>query len=171
MLSVLRFTLLLIAVAIVPVCVSAQAKNVKPLADNASLPETRKWLVDAIGKYASYKTPVTSASVSAVKFDGCKLSFTLVRKTGTSGQDVMGVTRRTHTVKQETAFDLSLIQPEGIRLTEHIFPEFQTLTVRFRSGEPSTAADREVEIVVKHEAATYIHSALVHARLLCTNSK
>ena len=168
MLSVLRFTLLLTAAAVMPMYASAQSKNVKPLVDNASLPETRKWLVEAIGKYASYKTPVTSASISDVKFEGCKVSFTLVRKTGTSGQDVMGVTRRTHTVKQETAFDLSFVEPEGIRLTDHIFPEFQMLTVRFRSGEPSTAPDREVEIVVKQEAAEHIRTALVHARRLCT---
>ncbi len=170
MLSVLRLSLLLTAVTILPTYVSAQVKSVKALADNASISETQKWLVDVLSKHASYKTPVNSASVSNVKFEGCKLSFTVVRKTGTSGQDVMGVTRRTHTVKQEIAFDLSFVESEGIGLTDHIFPEFRLLTVRFRSGDPSTAAEREVEIVVRQEAAEPIRSAFVHARRLCSTN-
>jgi hypothetical protein len=145
----------------------AQGKPVKPLSETAPLPDTQKWLVEAIRKNASYKTRVNSAVVSKVKFEGCNLGFTIVRKTGTTGQDVMGVTTRTHTVKQDVAFDLSFIEAEGIRLSDHILTEFQTITIRFRAADPSTSADRDVEIIVKHEAAEPIRAALKRARKLC----
>ena len=168
MLSALRLSILLVALTMLPTYAAAQGKTVKPLSDTASITETQKWLVDALAKYTSFKTPVNSASVSNVKFDGCTLSFAVVRKTGTSGQDVMGMTRRTHTLKQEMAFDLSFVESEGIKLTDHVLPELQILTVRFRTGDPSAAVEREVEIVVRQEAAEQIRSALVHARRLCS---
>lgn len=159
--------LFLVAVMSLSTQVMAQGKPVKPLSDTASLSDAQKWLVEAIRKNASYKTRVNSAAVSNVKFEGCNLRFTIVRKTSTTGQDVMGVTTRTHTAKQDVAFDLSFIEADGIGLSDHVLPEFQTITIRFRAADPPSSADRDVAIIVKHEAAEPIRAALKRARKLC----
>lgn len=166
-----RFFLpVLIAIAIASTFVNGQNRPVKPLPENASLAETRKWLIEAIPKYASYKTRVNSASVSNVKFEGCSLAMTIVRKTATAIQDVVGVTTRTHSSKQEITFDLSFVEPDGIGLADHIFPEFQTITVKFRSDASATPSQlsRDHEIIVKQEAGEAIRSALILARRHCT---
>ncbi|HEX6127023.1 MAG TPA: hypothetical protein VFZ23_16740 [Pyrinomonadaceae bacterium] len=158
-LSVLKFTLFLL---VLPAALAAQSKNVKPLPADASLGDTQKWLVAGLSKYASFKTRVNSASVSSVKFDGCKLSYTIIRRSGSTAHDTMGATTRTHIVKQDVAFDLSFIANDGVKLTDHIYPDFRTITIAFRSDQGG-----DVEIVVKHEAGEPIRSALDHARTLC----
>ena len=154
----LKFAVLLLTLS---ASIAAQSKSIKPLPDDASLVGTQKWLVATIGKNASYKTRVTSASVSDVKFDGCKLSYIAIRKSGSAAHDTMGTRTRVATVKQEIAFDLSFIAEDGIRLADHVYPEFQTITIKFRSGQG------DVEIVVRHEAGEPIRQALQHARTLC----
>lgn len=156
------FLLIAIAFAIVPVI--SQDRPIKPLPENASFPETQKWLVDTIGKHATFKTRVTSAVVSAPKFEGCELSYLVTRKTSGANQDVMGVTTRVHTTKQDVAFDLSHVPADGISVTDHIFPEFQTIVLRYHKDP---APPREIEIVVKYEAAEAIKSALSQALVFC----
>lgn len=155
-----------------PALIFAQGKTVKPLAENASLAETQKWLVDALAKNASYKTQVNSEAVSNAKFESCRLSYTLVRKTGAKSQDTMGVTTRTHTAKTDVSFDLSFVEAGGIQLADHIFPDFQTITIKFREGgvaASSPALNTDVELVVKYEAGEAIKAALLHAQRLCTS--
>ena len=162
----LSFTLLL-----GPAFSSAQNKTIKPLAENANLADTQKWLVENLTKHATYKTRVNSASVSGVKFDGCSVGMTVTRKTAVAAQDVMGVTTRTHSSKQDVAFHLSIVEPDGVAVSDHIFPEFQIVTVKFRAGDQTTTSandGREHEIIVKREAGDAIRDALLHARKLCT---
>ena len=171
MVSKFKYGLLLLAAAVIlPACVAAQGKGVKPLADNASLAETQSWLVENIRKYGSYKSRVTSVAISNVKFDSCALTIALVRKSGSTAHDTMGATARINSVKQEISFDLSFVETDGIQLTDHIYPEFQTIVVRFRAGGPSAPADqiRDTELVVKSEAGEQIRSALIHAQKLCS---
>ena len=171
MLNLIRSGLFFITVMILVGDAAAQEKGIKPLAENASITETRRWLIEAIGKNASYKSRVNSATVSNVVFEGCKLSYTVNRKTGSVAQDVMGVTTRVHSAKQEVGFDFSFVEPEGIGLTDHIYPDFQVVTVRFREGSvvaSSPNISRDVEIIVKRGSGEAIQSALKRARRLCS---
>lgn len=163
------FLLLISAIVMLPAYASAQDKDIKPLAENASLADTQIWLTAAIRKNASYKTRATSASVDGVTFEGCKLNFTVAQKSGSTAHAVMGATTRTYTVKQKAAFDLSLLVPDDVRPTDHAVPELQTITVGFRSPDPGAPplARQVSELVVKYEAAEQIRAALVHAHRLC----
>ena len=140
----------------------AQKRDViKPLPETASLAESQKWFVDSFMKYASYKTRVTSVTVSSPKFDGCTFSFTQTRKSGSISTATMGATRTTSTVKEDISFDVSRISADGINVTDHIYPEIQTLELKFKDDE------RIVEIVVKSEASEAFKSALGRIRQLC----
>lgn len=166
------FILLLFGFIIGPALISAQNKGIKPLRESATLAETQKWLIDNLTKYATYKTRVNSASVSDVKFDGCSIAMTVVRKTAVAAQDVMGVTTRTHSSKQDIAFHLTFVEPDGVAVGDHIFPEFQVITIKFRAGDHTSDAQndsREHEVIVKREAGDAIRDALLHARQLCTS--
>ena len=168
------FVLLSFAFIVVPAFVSAQNKSIKPLAQGANLADTQKWLIDNLTKHATYKTRVNSASVADVKFDGCSVGMTVVRKTAVAAQDVMGVTTRTHSSKQDIAFHLSFVEPDGVSVSDHIFPEFQVVTVKFRAGDQTSTSGndgREHEIIVRRGAGEAVRDALLHARKLCTGKK
>ncbi len=173
MLNTFRFSLLLLAAILVsPDYASAQSKDFKSLPDKASLAETQKWLVAAIGKNASYKARASSATVADIAFEGCKLSYTVEQKSGSTAHATMGATTRTYKVKHEVAFDLSFVFPDDIRLADHPFPELQTIVIGLRAADSQSQKTplQETEIVVKYEAAEQIRAALVHAQRLCVRS-
>ena len=162
-------SLALLILALFCVGAAAQETKLEPLAENASLDRTRDWLVENIRKHASFKTRINSTSVSDVEFKGCSLSLTVVRKTAVAAQDLMGVRRRTQTVKNELAFDFGLVEPDGIRLSDYILPEFQTITISFRpTAGASDALMREHDLIVRREAGEALRDGLAHARSLCT---
>lgn len=55
---------------------AAQEKSkVTPLAENASLEDTQKWLTKAVEKYFEFHFNSIYFNVSEVKFSGCELSY------------------------------------------------------------------------------------------------
>lgn len=174
MLRMLKLRLLLtVAMFVIGVEAVAQKRDgMTPPSEAASLGETQKWLVEALTKQASYKTRVTSVTISNPKVEGCIVSFTQTRKSGSASIATMGATRRTNTVKDDVSFDLAQLAENGIAVSDHIYPELQTLELRLgggaKEGSASTDHIRTVEIVVQHEATDAIKAALMQLRRLCT---
>lgn len=136
--------------------------SIKPPAETATLAETQTWLVGAIGKYAAYKTRVTTMTITNAKFEGCSFSFTETRKSGSISTATMGATRTTNSVKEDILFDVARLASDGISVSDHIYPEIQTLELKFADDR------RIVEIVVKREASDAIKTALTRIQRLCT---
>jgi hypothetical protein len=140
----------------------AQKRDViTPPAETATLAETQKWFVDSFPKYASYKTRVQAVAISNPKFDGCTFTFTQTRKAGSVSTATMGATRTVSTIKDDVSVDASRLTADGIKIVDHIFPELQTLELKF-VNDP-----RIVEIVVKAEASAPFKSALIQIGRLC----
>jgi hypothetical protein len=135
--------------------------DVKPPPETATLADSQKWFVDTFTRYASYKTRVQSVTISSAKFDGCAFTFTQTRKAGSVSTATMGATRTVNTVKDDVSLNLSTLLPDGIKVSDHIYPELQTLELKFAGDE------RIVEIVVKGEASEAFKSALLQIRRLC----
>ena len=167
MFSLLRASVFLFL--LLPGVLIAQGKAVKGIDENATLDQTRTWLLDALPKYASTKTRTSATNLTDVKFDGCNLSFTIVRKVGSSSEAVMGTTRTVNSMKQEHSLALADIEAGGIQVTPSLYPEFETLSI---SWEPAGQDDtRVIELTVKSVAAGAIRFALDRARALCTQPK
>jgi len=143
--------------------INAQKRDViKPPPETATLAEFQKWFADSFVKYASYKTRSATAAISSPKFDGCTFSFTQTRKFASTSIATMGATRTVSSVKDDISFDLSLLSSDGVNVVDHIYPEVQTLELKFAND------GRIVEIGVKSEASEAFKSALIQMRRLCT---
>ena len=162
--------LLMAAVFVFVSSAAAQKRNdIKPLSEAASLAESQKWLIDVFPKNASYKTRMTTATVSNPKFDGCTFSFAQTRTSGSTATDTMGATRTTHQLKDDTSIQMDKVRPDGITLRDHIYPHVRTIQI-WMSGfdlEAGSNNGRIYEIVVKHEASEPIKAALVQIQRLC----
>ncbi len=160
----LRTVVFVLAVifAFATTALSQKHDEIKSLPDTATLAESQKWFTETFVKYASYKTRATTVDFSNAKFDGCTFSFTQVRKSGSVSTAVMGATRTVNSVKEEISFDNSLIAPDGITVTDHVYPEIQTLELKLTNDA------RIVEIVVKREASDAMKAAIMQIRRLCT---
>lgn len=137
--------------------------GVKPPKENATRAELEKWLTHALSKYASYNTRSTSVSVAGVKMTGCKLSFSVIRRSNPVNNDTVNAVLKTKGVKHDEELDIARIEPNGVEIADYLLPEFQTITIRERYGSgnsPSPEASRTVEIVVKHDAAESIKNVL-----------
>lgn len=142
---------------------NAQKRDViKPPPETATLVEFQKWFADSFAKYASYKTRSAAVAISSPKFDGCKFSFEQVRKFASTSTATMGATRTVNSVKDDISFDMSLFSSDGVNIVDHIYPEVQTLELKFAND------GRIVEIGVKSEASAAFKSALIQMRRLCT---
>jgi len=137
---------------------------IAPPPGTASLADIQKWLTDSITKYGSYKTRVQSVTVSSAKFDGCKFSFVSTRKNGSISSATMGTTRTTTTIKDDVAIDLGSFSPDGVTLTDHIYPELGTIELRSELKQGAIVT----EIVVKRVAGDAIKTALIRAISLCS---
>lgn len=160
---------LMIAFAAYPSPAIAQ-DNVKPPKEDASLAELEKWLVQALGKHASYSTRSTSVSVERVKLNGCMIVYSVVRRSNPVNNDTVNAVLKTKGVKSEVDLDAARIEPNGIEIVDHVLPEVQTLVIRERFGPsvpPAAGTSRAVEIVVKYEAAAAIKTALERFRDHC----
>jgi hypothetical protein len=81
----------------------------------------------------------------------------------------MGATKTISTFKDDVSFDTRTMDLDGIVVTEHIYPELQTMELRLVSDEKKEGAqNRVIEIVVKREAGDAIKSAFLQVRRLCT---
>lgn len=161
--------ILIIAFAACPSHAVAQ-DNVKPPKEDASRAELEKWLVHALGKHASYRTRSVSVSVEKVKLTGCTISYSVVRRSNPENIDNVNAVVKTKLVKSEVDLDAARIEPDGIEIVDHVLPEFQTVVIRERFGPsvpPAAGTSRSVEIVVKHEAAAAIKTALERFRDHC----
>ncbi|MEO8042751.1 MAG: hypothetical protein ABI646_09095 [Acidobacteriota bacterium] len=157
-------TSLLLTAAIFALTVEVRPQKrdeIKPPAETATLAESEKWFVDSFVKYATYKTKVTTVTVSNAKFEGCTFSYNQARKFASTSTATMGATRTTNTVKEDISFDLGRISADGINVTDHIYPEVRTLELKFVDD------GRIVEIVVKSEASEAFKTALAQIRRLC----
>ena len=144
----------------------AQAKPVVPPAENAPRAEQEKWLTSAVTKYGSYKTLNLTIGVSSAKFNGCRLEFVQTRKSGAISQDTMGVTTRTSTTKQDIAIDLSTLDAAGVTIKDDIDPALRVLLLKLRRADANAKA-REVELIVKEEAAAAIKTSLEQISRQC----
>ena len=147
---------------------SQKTEMVKPPPETASLAETQQWLTTNLPKFASYKTRTSAVNTSNVKFDGCTLTFTQARRSGSVSTATMGATRTTSTLKDDVSFNLAHIGPDSIGIVDHIYPELQTLEIRVADPAIKEGAGvRLIELVVEHEASDAIRSALLQAKRLC----
>jgi hypothetical protein len=151
------------AFAIVGLNTSATAqKTVTPPPDDAPIEELEEWIVEALPKYASYKTRSGSVTVSDASLNGCTLKFTLVRKAGTTTTITEGAKRTVSTLEDEVMLDLQEIGTDNTSLLDHLYPDLQTLELKLRPNETA------MEIVVKSSAAEAVRSALIAGGRICS---
>jgi len=147
---------------------SQKTGKVKPPPETASLAETQQWLTTGLAKYASYKTRTSSVATSNVKFDGCTLTLSQSRKSGTVSMATMGATRTTSTLKDDLSLNLAHLRPNSITIADHVYPELLILEIRVADPAIKEAGHaRLIELVVEHEASDAIKSALLQANRLC----
>ena len=168
--SLKKLILLTAALFAISSSAPAQKRNeIKPPAETASLAESQQWIAETLVKYGSYKTRVEAMTLSKVTFDGCGVTFTETRKSGSTSTATMGATRTTNVSKNDISIDLGKVRADGISLEDHIYPELQTVKVwysGFDLSEGSTEG-RIYYIVVKRDAGDAIKMALVQIRRLC----
>jgi hypothetical protein len=153
---------LIAATFTVAIATHAQKRDVvTPPPETATLAETQKWFVDSFPKYGSFKTRVQTVTISNPKFEGCTFTFTQTRKAGSVSTATMGATRTVSTIKDDFSIDASRLTADGIKIVDNIFPELQTLELKFANDS------RIVEIVVKAEASDPFRSALIQIGRLC----
>ncbi len=146
----------------VATAVDAQNRDViKPPPDTATLAESQKWLIDSFTKFGSFKTPVQTVTISNVNFDGCTFNFAETRKSGSVSTATMGATRTISTAKGDVSIDLGRLSADGVKVTDHIYPELRTIELTF-AGDP-----RIVEIVVKSEASDAFKTVVIQIGRLC----
>ena len=149
-------------------------ENLKPPKEEASRVELEKWLVQALGKYASYRTRSTSVSVERVKLTGCTIVYSVVRRSDPVSTDSVNGILKAKRVTSEVDLDVARIEPNGIEIVDHVLPEFQTVVIRERFGAsvpPAAGTSREVEVVVKYEAAAAIKIVLERFRAHCAGGE
>lgn len=150
----------ILVILVAAMAVSAQ-KNV-PLPENATIEQAGKWLTENFAKYASFKTPGREFEVSKPKFAACKLSYTTITRFGSSNHDTMGVTVRRTNAKREAVLDLTVLNPAGITIADHLYPDLKYLRLA-----RSSSTVNPIELSVKNEAADAMSFALSRAIALC----
>jgi hypothetical protein len=165
--EVMKVSLFLIAILF---ALGAQTFAQKtPPAENASAGELHKWISTALTKYGSYKTRTGAVDISNVRFDGCTIKYTVTQKSGSTSTAVMGATRTMNTLKNEVSIDLPLLSSGGVKLSDHVYPDLQTIEmVLKKTGVSGLADDRVIELAVKREAGDAIRSALLRAARGCS---
>ena len=145
-------------------------KSIEPPDDKAPLEEVQKWLSGTLVKYGSYKTRVEVVDVSNVRFEGCTIKYTVARKSGSTSTAVMGATRTVNTAKDDVSIDAALVTSAGTKLSDHIYPELQTIEILAKTDGLSGLGDeRPIELVVKREAAKAIRTALLQIAQGCAS--
>ena len=153
---------------VAPMTIYPQGKTITPPADTAAVTEQQKWLVNAMSKYASYKTPTTSVKISAPKIEACVLSFTQTRKFGSTSEETLIITTRTDTVKDSVSIDLAKIDIPSLKLSDYILPELSTFSFRIKRSETSF---RDLELVLQRPAADAIKTTLERVSRACAPTR
>jgi len=167
-LDVMRVFFFLIAALFVLGSHGLAQKLVAPPDENASVEEVQKWLSSALVKYGSYKTRVDAVEISNVRFEGCTIKYTLTRKSGSTSTAVMGATRTVNATKDDVSIDAAPMTDAGVKLSDHVYSELQTIEIGARTGDVSGLSDdRPIEMVVKREAAKAIRMALLQIARGC----
>jgi hypothetical protein len=171
------------------------SQDMKPLISmDASLAQTQAWLAKAIDKnstYSSGRNGNITDSISAVKFDGCKLSYAIENERKAErfgeawpgGANENGAASRPpnyYTTTTTLAFDLKEMDLNGIVLTPLISnSNMQMITIRSREGGQSVSYSTNygsfsrsglrfaATMAVKNEAAEQIKAGLAQAMTLC----
>lgn len=145
--------------------VVAQDKSrLSPLPENAPLEQTREWLINAVKKYAKYKTRTREFTVSNVKFTGCTLNYTLVSRISGSSTATMGTTVTTSKDAQEIS--IQHFEVATVSLVEHLYPELRVIKLDFRPADAKEPL-RNTEIVVKADAGEQLKNGFEQAAGLC----
>ena len=160
----IRLAVILLFV-VAPMTIYPQGKTITPPADTAAVTEQQKWLVNAMSKYASYKTPTTSVKISSPKIEACVLSFTQTRKFGSTLEEkTLIITTRTDTLKDNVSIDLAKIDIPSLKLSDYILPELSTFSFRIKRSETSF---RDLELVLQRPAADAIKTTLERVSRAC----
>jgi hypothetical protein len=160
----IRLAVILLFV-VAPMMTYSQGKTIAPPAESAAVTEQQKWLVNAVAKYGSYKTPTTSVKISAPKIDACVLSFTQAKKFGSTLEEkTLILTTRTDTVKDSVSIDLAKIDIPSLGLSDYILPELSTFSFRIKRSETNF---RDMELVVQRPAADAIKTTLERVASAC----
>lgn len=180
-----------------PALVAQDKGDLTPLAANASLDETQKWLVKAIGKNNTFSVKntknKTKNSIADIKFNGCQLSYRIVQETmiealnlpqmstqsgGTSGSQGENIMR------SELIFNFALknIDPAGVTLNDLPTDAAQLILLKVvgdnklvnYKNNPGTQNAREgtqasAYMNIKKTVAGQIRDGLVQAIKLCGN--
>lgn len=158
------------------------------LSMDASMSQTQAWLVKAIDKNSTYRSGNSRDSISNVKFDGCRLSYTIEHQTAanSSGMNLPGGASTSAPTYYSTlttlAFDLKSMNADGITMTPLVSnTNMQALTLyslegrkgvtfNFQPNSPQlhrTGSQTAATFVVKTDVAEKIKTGLVQAISFC----
>lgn len=158
------------AVLILLISGSVFAQEVKekiaPPADEATLAESRDWIVKTINKYFGYTTIDDSVKISDLKFDGCRMSYRVIQtytdqKTAQGDRPVLGKTGAKgatdvqYTVYEDVSFDLKDINPEQVGLGPLPKPKaMQIISLETIGKKDAIKFDRKGTTVQYNDAGT-----------------
>ncbi len=158
------------------------------LSMDASMSQTQAWLVKAIDKNSTYRSGDSRDSISNVKFDGCRLSYTIEHQTSanSSGMNLPGGASTSAPTYYSTlttlALDLKSMNMNGITLTPLVSnTNMQVLTLyslesqksvsfNFQPSNPQfsrTGFQSAATFAVKADVAEKIKTGLVQAISFC----
>ena len=178
------FTMLLLAFS----CTASFAqkdKGLTPLAADATLADTQAWLVKAIGKNSTFHLNGSKKSVSDVKFDGTKFTYTMYseRMPGESPEDATpqdsDSNAREESGAQSSAtvfkMDMKDIDPDGVLLKPvpnvnkmsaiilQSMPGQNSIGITTPLKKKETLATKPTaSIIVKESVAEQVKAALEH---------
>jgi hypothetical protein len=166
----MRFQIAVLILVFLAFSVRAQ-ESVKPPGEGATRAEIEKWISVAIDRHASYSTRTMEVTIADVKFERCTISYTEVRKSSSRNNSVaVTAVIKQKSIKLDLDVDLSKLALNGIEITDHILPEFQTLVLRERYDTGGATTGRDVELVVKHGAADAMKIALERLKAVCSST-
>ena len=148
--------LMMLLFVFAPAMIYAQAKVAGP-GESATDAEQQKWLLTALPKYGSYKTPSNSVRISVPKIEACVLSFTQTKKFGSTSEETLIITTRTDTVKDTISIDLAKLDLASLKIGEHLDVALSTLSFRIKRSETNV---RNVEMVIQQPAVEAVKTAL-----------
>jgi hypothetical protein len=186
-------TFFALTIAVFAFSISAFSQEMKPLiAQDASLSQTQAWLAKTIDKNSTYHSGDSRDSISNVKFDGCRLSYTIEHQTGynSSSMNLPGSASTSAPAYYSTlttlALDLKNMNMGGITLTPLVSnTNMQMLTLYSLEGQKSvsfnlqpnnsrfsrTGFQATATLAVKADVAEKIKIGLVQAISFCQREK
>ncbi len=172
------FTLMLIFSAL---CVAQEKSKITPLAENASLEDTQKWLKKAVEKYFEFHYNSIYFNVSEVKFSGCELSYTVTRQTNSYIKSPGFSIDASAETKKPFKVNFAELDPEGLVLkNDEQNKELKALVLaapKISPGEPAIGTEPSEPVknydllILKAEAGEPVKFAFVRAIKLCQSAR